>query len=78
MIGKDQNGVNGQITGEGLWDAYQDIREIAKCDKGGHKKLGNGCAVHVDYYYSCDNRDSGSQRRADLMGIAYRSLLGLE
>ncbi|PWY96628.1 fibronectin type III domain protein [Aspergillus sclerotioniger CBS 115572] len=57
--GKDQNMNNCQITGDEMWEAYQDIRNIGGCKKCGTKHFGNGCLVSVDYYYGCDNRDNG-------------------
>ncbi|PYI01923.1 fibronectin type III domain protein [Aspergillus sclerotiicarbonarius CBS 121057] len=57
--GTDQNGDNCQITGDEMWEAYQDIRDIGGCNKCGSKHFGNGCLVSVDYYYGCDNRDNG-------------------
>ncbi|KAF7164134.1 hypothetical protein CNMCM5623_008824 [Aspergillus felis] len=59
--GTDQNGKNCQITGDEMWQAYQDIRNVGGCKKCGTKHFGNGCMVSVDYYYGCDNRDSGVQ-----------------
>ncbi|KAL5359299.1 Spherulation-specific family 4-domain-containing protein [Aspergillus floccosus] len=57
--GKDQNGKDCTITGDEMWEAYQDIRNIGGCKKCGTKHFGNGCMVSVDYYYGCDNRDAG-------------------
>ena len=57
--GKDQDGKDCTITGNEMWEAYQDIRNIGVCKKCGTKHFGNGCMVSVDYYYGCDNRDSG-------------------
>ena len=57
--GKDENGKDCTITGDEMWEAYQDIRKIGGCKKCGSKHFGNGCLVSVDYYYGCDNRDSG-------------------
>lgn len=57
--GKDENGKNCKITGDEMWQAYQDIRSIGGCDTCGSKHFGNGCLVSVDYYYGCDNRDAG-------------------
>jgi hypothetical protein len=57
--GTDQNGKNCKITGDEMWQAYQDIRNVGGCGKCGTKHFGNGCMVSVDYYYGCDNRDSG-------------------
>ncbi|KAF7164009.1 hypothetical protein CNMCM5623_008648 [Aspergillus felis] len=59
--GTDQNGKNCKITGDEMWQAYQDIRKVGGCGKCGTKHFGNGCIVSTDYYYSCDNRDSGVQ-----------------
>ena len=60
--GTDASGANCQITGDDLWQSYQDIRNIGGCSKCGSKHFGNGCLVSVDYYYGCDNRDSGPNR----------------
>ncbi|OJI89883.1 hypothetical protein ASPTUDRAFT_79749 [Aspergillus tubingensis CBS 134.48] len=57
--GKDENGKECTITGDEMWEAYQDIRKIGGCKKCGSKHIGFGCLVSVDYYYGCDNRDSG-------------------
>ncbi|GAT25369.1 fibronectin type III domain protein [Aspergillus luchuensis] len=57
--GKDENGKDCTITGDEMWEAYQDIRKIGGCKNCGSKHFGNGCLVSVDYYYGCDNRDSG-------------------
>ncbi|KAJ8214912.1 hypothetical protein LV164_001372 [Aspergillus fumigatus] len=59
--GTDQNGKNCKITGDEMWQSYQDIRNIGGCGKCGTKYFGNGCMVSVDYYYGCDNRDKGVQ-----------------
>ncbi|KAF4166807.1 hypothetical protein CNMCM6936_005969 [Aspergillus lentulus] len=63
--GTDQNGKNCKITGDEMWEAYQDIRNVGGCGKCGTKHFGNGCMVSVDYYYGCDNRDKGVQLMAD-------------
>lgn len=52
-----------QITGDDMWNAYQDIRDIGDCSTCGSKHLGNGCLVSIDYYYGCDNRDPGPNRK---------------
>lgn len=57
--GKDQHGKDCTITEDEMWEAYQDIRNIGGCKKCGTKHFENGCMVSVDYYYGCDNRDSG-------------------
>ncbi|PYI33766.1 hypothetical protein BP00DRAFT_444318 [Aspergillus indologenus CBS 114.80] len=57
--GKDKTGKDCTITGDEMWEAYQDIRKIGGCKKCGSKHFGNGCLVSVDYYYGCDNRDPG-------------------
>ncbi|KAH2915867.1 hypothetical protein KXW25_008333 [Aspergillus fumigatus] len=59
--GTDRNGKNCKITGDEMWQSYQDIRNIGGCGKCGTKYFGNGCMVSVDYYYGCDNRDKGVQ-----------------
>lgn len=61
--GTDGNGKSCQITGDDMWNAYQDIRNVGDCAKCGSKHFGNGCLVSVDYYYGCDNRDSGPNRK---------------
>lgn len=43
--------------------AYQDIRDVGDCSTCGSKHLGNGCLVSIDYYYGCDNRDPGPNRK---------------
>jgi hypothetical protein len=67
--GTDQNNNNCQITGDNIWQAYQDIRNIGGCSKCGSEHFGNGCLVSIDYYYGCDNRDSGPDRRGNVTGI---------
>lgn len=57
--GTDQDGNNCEITGDDMWWAYQDIRDVGGCSKCGSKHFGNGCLVSIDYYYGCDNRDDG-------------------
>ncbi|KAJ0413256.1 fibronectin type III domain protein [Aspergillus carlsbadensis] len=57
--GTDENGRNCEITGDEMWEAYQDFRNIGGCKKCGSKHFGNGCLVTIDYYYGCDNRDAG-------------------
>lgn len=57
--GTHDGGKNCQITGDEMWNAYQDIRKIGGCTKCGSKHFGDGCLVSIDYYHGCDNRDSG-------------------
>ncbi|KAL4808055.1 hypothetical protein BDV18DRAFT_158173 [Aspergillus unguis] len=67
--GKDQNGKDYTITGDEMWEAYQDIRNIGGCKKCGTKHFASGCMVSVDYYYGCDNRDDGVLS-VDLMEVS--------
>lgn len=66
--GTDNDGNACKITGDDMWYAYQDIRDIGDCSKCGSKHFGNGCLVSIDYYYGCDNRDSGPNRKVEGMG----------
>lgn len=66
--GTDQDGKDCKITGDDMWQAYQDIRDIGGCSTCGSKHFGNGCLVSVDYYYGCDNRDSALDRVAAILG----------
>lgn len=53
------------ITGDEMWEAYQDIREIGGCSRCGSRLSGavgvggNKCRVTIDYMSGCDNRDGG-------------------
>lgn len=68
--GTDGDGNSCQITGDDMWYAYQDIRDVGDCAKCGSKHFGNGCLVSVDYYYGCDNRDSGPNRKTSDTSIS--------
>jgi hypothetical protein len=53
------------ITGDKMWEVYQDIREFGGCSRCGNRYddsfgvKGNGCRVTIDYMSGCDNRDGG-------------------
>lgn len=55
------------ITGDEMWEAYQDIREFGGCTRCGNRYSGpldashggKGCRVTIDYMSGCDNRDGG-------------------
>lgn len=57
--GTDRNGKNCKITGDEMWQAYQDIRKSGDCRMCGSKHFGNGCLVSVDYFVNCNNRTGG-------------------
>ncbi|EGX95651.1 peptidase, putative [Cordyceps militaris CM01] len=57
--GKDGNGKDCKISGDKIWDAYQDIRKAGDCRRCGSKHFGNGCLVSIDYAGSCSNRIGG-------------------
>ena len=65
--GTDQDGNNCRVTGDELWQAYQDIRGAGGCSTCGSKHFGNGCLVSVDYHYGCDNRDTGPRLVRDMI-----------
>lgn len=63
--GKDKEGRNCEINGDGLKQAYEDIKagERGNCGKcPGSKDLGNGCSVSIDYTLGCDTLRGGSVR----------------
>ncbi|KAL3428575.1 Spherulation-specific family 4-domain-containing protein, partial [Aspergillus tetrazonus] len=43
------------ISGNDMWDAYQDIRNIGGCGKCGSFHRSDGCLVTINYVYQCDN-----------------------
>ncbi|KAL4805129.1 Spherulation-specific family 4-domain-containing protein [Aspergillus unguis] len=43
------------ISGNDMWDAYQDIRNIGGCTKCGSFHRDDGCLVTINYVYQCDN-----------------------
>jgi len=57
--GTDKNGNSCRITGDEMWETYQDIRDEGGCTVCGSKHFGDGCMVSIDYVTECDNRDSG-------------------
>jgi Meiotically up-regulated gene family len=55
------------MTGQELWDTYQEIRkQNLGCGKCGSKHIGNGCVISSDYYTECGNRDKGVNRLISL------------
>ncbi|OAR01499.1 hypothetical protein LLEC1_05006 [Akanthomyces lecanii] len=66
--GTDENGKNCKITGDELWQAYQDIRKSGDCRMCGSKHFGNGCLVSVDYYVNCSNRTGGLRLSSNATG----------
>ncbi|KAF6803837.1 hypothetical protein CSOJ01_10621 [Colletotrichum sojae] len=47
------DGYDCEISGNNMWFAYQNIREIGGCKKCGSYDLGNGCKVVIDYVTGC-------------------------
>ncbi|RDW70549.1 uncharacterized protein DSM5745_08060 [Aspergillus mulundensis] len=43
------------ISGNDMWNAYQDIRNIGGCSKCGSWRREDGCLVTINYVYQCDN-----------------------
>ncbi|RAH50969.1 uncharacterized protein BO95DRAFT_438227 [Aspergillus brunneoviolaceus CBS 621.78] len=43
------------ISGNEMWNAYQNIRNIGGCKNCGSYHRKDGCRVTVDYVYQCDN-----------------------
>lgn len=61
--GRDKGGKGCEITGDGLKQAYEDIKaaERGNCLKcPGTKDLGNGCSVSIDYTRGCSSPRSSS------------------
>jgi hypothetical protein len=52
-----------EITGRGLYDAYQDIRKVGSCKVCGFKNLANGCRVRIDAHDGCGNTTPGQFHR---------------
>ncbi|KAJ6080564.1 hypothetical protein N7499_005438 [Penicillium canescens] len=50
-------GTNCSISGNDMWNDYQNIRKIGGCGKCGTYHRGNGCLVTIDYVYQCNNHD---------------------
>ncbi|KAJ6038212.1 uncharacterized protein N7446_005026 [Penicillium canescens] len=50
-------GTNCSISGNDMWNDYQNIRKIGGCNKCGTYHRGNGCLVTIDYVYQCNNHD---------------------
>ncbi|KAE8358366.1 Spherulation-specific family 4-domain-containing protein [Aspergillus caelatus] len=43
------------ISGNDLWNDYQNIRNIGGCSKCGSFYREDGCQITIDYVYECDN-----------------------
>ncbi|RAH78951.1 hypothetical protein BO86DRAFT_402295 [Aspergillus japonicus CBS 114.51] len=48
-------GQNCSISGNDMWNDYQNIRTIGGCKKCGSYQRKDGCRVTIDYVYQCDN-----------------------
>ncbi|GLA52547.1 hypothetical protein AnigIFM63604_009412 [Aspergillus niger] len=48
-------GQNCSISGNDMWNDYQNIRKIGGCKKCGSYHRGDGCLVTINYVYQCDN-----------------------
>ncbi|RAL02336.1 uncharacterized protein BO80DRAFT_472333 [Aspergillus ibericus CBS 121593] len=48
-------GQNCSISGNDLWNDYQNIRNIGGCKKCGSFHRDDGCLVTINYVYNCDN-----------------------
>ncbi|CAG8882975.1 unnamed protein product [Penicillium egyptiacum] len=48
-------GDNCSISGNDMWNDYQNIRKIGGCKKCGTYHIGQGCLVTIDYVYGCNN-----------------------
>ncbi|KAH8431510.1 uncharacterized protein LDX57_009173 [Aspergillus melleus] len=44
-----------RISGNDLWNDYQNIRNIGGCSKCGSFEREDGCLVTINYVYGCDN-----------------------
>lgn len=51
LQGKDENDKPCSYSGDDMWKAYQDIKNISGCKKCGTKHFGNGCMVSRDYHF---------------------------
>ncbi|KAL3451137.1 Spherulation-specific family 4-domain-containing protein [Aspergillus insuetus] len=56
-----------KISGNDMWNAYQNIRNIGGCSKCGSFHRNDGCLVTVNYVYQCDNH-AAKMGILDLMG----------
>jgi hypothetical protein len=48
-------GTNCSISGNEMWNTYQNIRNIGGCKRCGSYTREDGCHVKIDYVYQCDN-----------------------
>ncbi|KAJ5423592.1 hypothetical protein N7491_008808 [Penicillium cf. griseofulvum] len=46
------------VSGNDLWNAYQNIRDTGGCKKCGSFERSDGCTLKIDYVYGCDNHAS--------------------
>ncbi|PLB46596.1 hypothetical protein P170DRAFT_498546 [Aspergillus steynii IBT 23096] len=46
------------ISGNDLWNDYQNIRNIGGCNKCGSFHRDDGCLITINYVYQCDNHDT--------------------
>ncbi|KAJ5475502.1 hypothetical protein N7539_007789 [Penicillium diatomitis] len=50
-------GNNCSISGNDLWNDYQNIRNVGGCKKCGSFHRPDGCLVTINYVYTCDNHE---------------------
>ena len=50
-----QGGTKCEISGNDMWHAYQDIRNVGGCDKCGSWHRADGCLVTINYVSGCNN-----------------------
>ncbi|EPS26948.1 hypothetical protein PDE_01888 [Penicillium oxalicum 114-2] len=48
-------GANCSISGNDLWNDYQNIRNVGGCKKCGSFHRGDGCLITINYVSDCDN-----------------------
>jgi hypothetical protein len=58
--GKDENGVDCTFSGDDMWKAYQDIKDLSGCKKCGTKHLPNRCMISRDYHFDAFGGGCGS------------------
>ncbi|KAL3492448.1 Spherulation-specific family 4-domain-containing protein [Aspergillus germanicus] len=54
-----------RISGNDMWNAYQNIRDVGGCAKCGSFHRDDGCLVTINYVYSCDNHTQNTQSTSD-------------
>ncbi|KAL3479399.1 Spherulation-specific family 4-domain-containing protein [Aspergillus californicus] len=60
-----QGDSSSMISGNDMWNAYQDIRNIGGCSKCGSFHRDDGCLVTINYVYQCDNHAAKMGSYAD-------------